>query len=965
MQKKSTSFSILRTQEIPEIHSTATLYEHRKTKAQLLSLTNQDENKSFAITFRTPPPDSSGIAHIMEHSVLCGSKNYPLKEPFIELVKGSLHTFLNAFTYPDKTSYPVASTNEQDFYNLTRVYMDAVFFPLISKETLMQEGWHLHQEKKSDPVTLRGVVYNEMKGAYNSPDRALWDTIQSALLPDTPYRHDSGGDPLMIPTLTYEHFKQFHQTYYHPSNALLFFSGNDPEEERLLLADEYLAQFEYQEIHSEIALQPPFSKPTTVRGRLPIGESDDPKKKGMVTLNWLLSKSTDVELALRLRILSLILVGTPASPLRKALVDSGMGEDIAGGGVESELQQMLFSIGLRGMDVTDANRVKKLITGTLQKLAKEGIDSEIVESALRTTEFHLREQNTGSFPRGLSLLYGILPSWLYGGDPITALSFQSDFDRLQDEISSGKKPFEQLIQQYLLKNNHQVLVILDPDKEEQKRRDAQERQNASELYEKLSTQEQMALPDRTHSLMTAQTTSDSPELLATLPKLRVQDLGKESTQIPTDIQKNGTGEILMHPLATNGIIYLDLVFDLCGVPERLLPLVPLFTRCLTEMGTDKEDFASFMHRQNTYTGGIHASMLTNTVQDSKDAVAKMILRAKWLEKQTGPALDLIRSVLLDANLSNQERFKQMVLEEKTEYEQEVLESGHHFADARIRARFRTADWLDEQFGGITQLFFLRELVTKVDTQWSAILKDLQQLRSLLIRQDHLVINITTDPEIIEEARHAIVQRCGSLPALKVEKQTWNTAMNVEDELLVVPTTVNYVGKGINLYDVGFPFTGSSIVIAKYLRSSWLWEQVRMKGGAYGAFSSFHPLSGTFSFLSYRDPHIEQTLAVFDQTAKFLREIKLSDDELTKAIIGAISDVDHYLLPDAKGLTSLSRHLTGVTDARRQQTRTQILSTAEADFHAFAQQMQKLAKDGMVCITTAKTDILPTAKQITL
>lgn len=957
MTKNMHGFHLQKTQEITELKTTANLYIHTKTKAQLLSLVNSDENKSFGITFRTPPPDSTGIAHIMEHSVLCGSKNYPLKEPFIELVKGSLNTFLNAFTFPDKTSYPVASTNEKDFYNLVRVYFDAVFFPLLSRETLMQEGWHIHQESAKETPAYRGIVYNEMKGAYSSPDGVLWDAIRMSLLPDTPYAHDSGGDPLEIPNLTYENFIKFHQTYYHPSNSLIYFSGNDPEDSRLKLADEYLSQFEYKSVDSTIPMQPAFSAPIEVTSPLPIADTEDPLKKAMTTVNWVLPSSMQRDLSLRLKILSFILSGTPASPLRKKLIESGIGEDVAGGGIESDLLQMIYSVGLKGMDERQAKRVESIVIDTLQELVAKGISQDAIDAAMNTVEFGLREQNTGSFPRGLSMLYGILPSWLYGGDPMQALSFAGPMSQLKGELAAGEKVFETLIQKYFLENNHRSTVILHPDINEKKRRDDVELANVAARVKSLTPKAKKELIPLTEKLIKLQTATDSDDALAKLPKLTIQDLKKENTVFPTQVLRQQTFELLTHPTATNGIVYLDLVFDLRSVPARLVPYIPLFSRTLIEMGTANESYDKFMHRINKQSGGIWTQIFTNTKIGTKDPVAKLIVRSKWLETQAKDVTALLTNALLHSNLGNKDRFLQLVLEDKSDMESEVLESGHQFTDSRLRRQYRISDQLDEELSGINQLFFLRKLVADVKTDWKTVKANLDTLRGLIITQNSMIANVTSDPELTYLGADLANTIASKLPARTFTNEVWDWNVQKDtNEVLVAPTSVNYVGKGINLFDTGYNLDGAAILISRYLRTSWLWEQVRMKGGAYGAFSAFDTITGTFTFLSYRDPHIDETLHAFNESMKYLQDLVVSDGELTKAVIGAISDYDHYVLPDAAGFIALTRHLVGMTEGRRQKIRDQILSTNEKDFHIFGKVLEALRNGPTVIVTSQKDAI---------
>jgi presequence protease len=471
-------FKLIREQEIAEYKTQARLYRHEKTGAELLSLINEDENKVFGITFRTTPKDSTGVAHIMEHCVLNGSRKYPVKEPFVELVKGSLNTFLNAFTYPDKTCYPVASTNLQDFYNLVDVYLDAVFFPRLTPYNLMQEGWHYELENPDDPLQYKGVVFNEMKGVYSSPESVLDDKSQQTLLPDTIYGVDSGGNPEFIPDLTYEQFKQFHDTYYHPSNARIFFYGDDPEEERLRLLSAYLNEFEYLDVDSTIALQPRFDQPRREEDVYDAGEEE--AQKSMITLNWLLPEVGDEELTLGLSILEHILTGNPGSPLRKALIESGLGEDLVGRGLETGTRQMFYSTGMRGIEADHADKVEALVMNTLEGLAGTGIDSETVGASLNTVEFMLRENNTGQFPRGLALMLRSLNSWLYDADPLAPLQFEQPLQSIKDRVARGERYFESLIQTYLLENSHRVTVLLKPDAELGKRREQDERRRLEE-----------------------------------------------------------------------------------------------------------------------------------------------------------------------------------------------------------------------------------------------------------------------------------------------------------------------------------------------------------------------------------------------------------------------------------------------------------------------------------------------------
>ncbi|UCF56992.1 MAG: insulinase family protein, partial [Deltaproteobacteria bacterium] len=549
-------FERMKEQDIAELKTKAELFQHVKTGAELLSLINDDENKVFGITFRTPPTDSTGVAHILEHSVLCGSRKYPVKEPFVELLKSSLQTFLNAMTYPDKTCYPVASQNVQDFYNLIDVYLDAVFYPRISHFIFQQEGWHIELEKPEEPLIYKGVVFSEMKGAYSSPDSLLAEYSRQSLFPNNSYGFDSGGNPKQIPNLTFEQFKAFHEKYYHPSNARVWFYGDDDPEKRLHLANNYFKNFERLEIDSTVQLQRPFDGPRELSRSFPAGGDDG--SKGMVTLNWLLKETTDRESNLAFHILEYILLGMPGSPLRKALIDSKLGEDLAGEGLGSELRQMYFSTGLKGIDLKDADKIEALILDTLTRLATEGIDPHTVEAALNTIEFNLRENNTGHFPRGLGLMLRALTTWVYEEDPLALIAFEAPLEAVKSRLASKEFFFEEMIDRWFLDNAHRTTLMLKPDEELAKREEKAERKKLGEIRKAMSPAHLQEAITNTSELKHVQETPDSPEALATIPTLRLGDLDKRNKIIPLTFLEQEKTPILYHDLFTNGIAYLDL-----------------------------------------------------------------------------------------------------------------------------------------------------------------------------------------------------------------------------------------------------------------------------------------------------------------------------------------------------------------------------------------------------------------------
>jgi Zn-dependent M16 (insulinase) family peptidase len=940
-------FEPIRQQPIPELNTAAELYRHEKTGAQLLSLINKDENKVFGVTFRTPPTDSTGVPHILEHSVLCGSRKYPVKEPFVELMKGSLQTFLNAFTYPDKTCYPVASQNLRDFYNLIDVYLDAVLYPRLTPFTLKQEGWHFEVEAPDEPLVYKGVVFNEMKGAYSSPDRVMAQYSQQSLFPHNPYGFDSGGIPEHIPNLTFEQFQAFHQKYYHPSNARIFFHGDDDPEQRLRLVNDYLKDFDRQDIDSTISLQPLFDGPQRIVRSFAAGSDGDSKAKGMITLNWLLTETSVAETNILLRILSYILLGMPGSPLRKALIDSGLGEDLAGVGLEDELRQMYFSTGLKGIETANGERIEELILQTLDKLARDGIEGATVDAALNTLEFRLRENNSRGYPQGLLLMLRSLTTWLYDGDPLALLAFETPLTKVKSQLASNPSLFETIIERYFLSNPHRVTLVLEPDPALAEKEEAKERERLAEIRSTMDREELQRAIGQTNELKLVQQTPDPPEALKAIPTLQLSDLERKNRTIPLEISEEQQTKILFHNLATSSIAYLDVGFDLRAVEQEYLPYVSLFGRSLVELGTEQEDFVSLTQRIGSETGGIYSQSFSSAVRGQQGTACWLFLRGKAMVVKSQKLLSILRDILLSVKLDNKERFQQMVMEEKARQEQRLVPEGHQVVNLRLRSHFSEADWAAEQMRGVSYLFFLKELSRKIDADWPGVLATLQHLKRTLVNRQNMLVNITCDGHDWAQLKPLLSGFLEELPSTPVHIFQWSPTQIAPFEGMIIPSQVNYVGKGANLYQLGYHLHGSVQVISRYIKTGWLWDQVRVQGGAYGAFSVFNYLSGTFTFLSYRDPNLTKTIDVFDETAKFLRSGKLTSEEITKSIIGTIGDLDMHLLPDAKGYTSMVRYLTNDSEENRQVFREEVLNTSAADFENFAHALDALKDKGLV------------------
>ncbi len=929
------NFELIKEQYVNEINSNTKLYRHKATGAEFLSVENDDDNKVFGISFRTPPTDNTGVAHILEHTVLCGSRKYPVKDPFVQLLKGSLQTFLNAFTYPDKTCYPVASCNTQDFYNLVDVYLDAVFYPRITPDFFKQEGWHY--EINNDELTCKGVVFNEMKGIYSSADSLLEELSSRSLYPDTVYNFEYGGDPKAIPELTYEQFKNFHDTYYHPSNARIVFYGNDNPEKRFDTLEEYLKDFQKIEVKSQIPLQTSFYEPRRIDEFYASSNED---AKPMFCINWRLPETVKTDTRFALDILDQILLGSTASPLHIALLESGLGEDITGGGLETHLQQMNFSIGLKGVDEENLEKAEKLIFDTLADLAETGIDKNDIEAAINSTEFSLRENNTRGYPRGLSMWVKSLSTWNYGADPMEVIAFEKPLKALKEKIADDPYFFETMISEYLLGNLQRTTVTIRPDSEKEAREEAAEKAELAKKFESLSETERQKIVEETNTLLALQEAQDDEKALATIPLLKVEDLDKDIQITPSEKIDFADATILHHDLFTNGILYLDFGFDLRALPEEFLNWISLYTATFTEMGKKNYDFITLSQKISQETGGIRIGLSHGSL-DQKSATSRCFVRGKCMLAQSSKMLNLFEEILLNPNFDDKERFRQIVLEHKATLESSLIPNGHASVSGFLKQQFNEAFYASEKINGIDSLFFLRELVEKIDTEWSKIVEMLQTIHKTIINQNGLLVNATVDKAGYNSVENSITDLIAKLPANAKSKPNWELPTLPKSTAFTATSQVNYVGCAVNLFDsADYKLNGSFRTITRYLQTAWLWEQVRVQGGAYGAMCGIEPRSGSFHFASYRDPNISKTLEAYKKTAEYLKKIDLSKDELSKAIIGAIGEFDKHQLPDAKGFSNTLFHMMNVSSEYRQSRRNEILATTPDDFRAFGEILEK-------------------------
>lgn len=927
VEYEAAGFDVLRQEWIAEMASEATLLRHRSTGAEIMSVINDDENKTFSALFKTPPKDSTGIAHILEHSVLCGSRDYPLKEPFVELLKSSQQTFLNAMTYPDRTVYPVASCNLADFYNLVDVYLNAVFFPRAAEDpmVLAQEGWHYEPaDDGAEALRMSGVVYNEMKGVYSDPDSVLMNVAIQSLSPDNTYGVDSGGDPAVIPQLTFEQFRETWAEWYHPSNGRFWFSGNDPPAERLAIIDKYLSEFAARSVATEIPLQSPAPAPQVVRKGYEVSEEDegaDPDAAGraMVLVSWMLHGDDggrlDTETALAFEVLNSALMGSAAAPLRKALDDSNLGSQVIGGGLDDDLLQPFFMIGMKGVAEDDSamQAVQQVVLDVLAHHAEHGFEPSWIAATMNTFEFTLRENNTGSMPRGLVNMLRSSGAWVHeGGDGLfDNLKYEERLQSLKTKLANGEPVFEELLNKYLLSNGHRVTVEMVPDLQVGPDRVAAETMLVQEASQKLGPAGVEQVIAEAAALQEIQHTPDPPEVLAMVPHLSIEDMPPSGKEVPTefvDVSANlgGGVEWLQHDLPTNGILYLNMAFDLGAVAQEDVPLLSLFASCLQQNGlTTGEDFVAVAERIGATTGGVSAGIVNSVVRGQEAPQAHLMVRGKSMAAQAGDLSSVISDLLLHANLDNQQRVATLVGEMVANMESSVLGAGHAMCLSRLNASQDLSGWLDEQLGGISALQHLRKLQKDVQDDWPSVLKQLSNIQAAVVNSGALTVDLTADAESLSATSPAVVGLVQSLPGpspAAQERFAWGPLPSTAagDEAFVVPTQVNYVAKG-GKCELPDDLYGTGLVLSKLLGTTYLWDQVRVVGGAYGVFGVYDWRRGVFNYVSYRDPKLGDTLATYDGTAAFVEGMELDEGSLTKvrdrhADIEVDIEVDRQLDP---------------------------------------------------------------------
>lgn len=948
--EKLDAYEILEKREIADINSISYLVRHKKTGARIALIENDDENKVFYIGFRTPPEDSTGVAHILEHSVLCGSREFPVKDPFVELVKGSLNTFLNAMTYPDKTIYPVASCNDKDFRNLMHVYLDAVFYPNIyrKEEIFRQEGWHYELENPEAELTLNGVVYNEMKGAFSSPDDVLEREQMNSLYPHTAYGFESGGDPGVIPQLTYEEFLAFHKKYYHPSNSYIYLYGNMDMVESLAFLDEhYLSGFEALTVDSDVAWEPAFAAPNRVVKQYPLNEGEDEEENTYLSLNFSVGDSLDRELYVAFQILDYALCSAPGAPLKQALVDRGIGKDVYSI-YENGIKQPYFGVVAKGTSVEKEEEFLGTIEKVLEEIVSDGFDEKALLAGINYYEFKYREADFGSYPKGLMYGLQILDSWLYDENkPFIHIEANATFAALRKKAEEGY--FEKLVEQYLVKNTHRSIVILQPrtgllEEQEQSLKKWLAQQKAEMTPEEIA-----AVIDSFHALTAFQEGEDSREDIEKIPLLKREDLKKEAAEFVNEECSIGDTRVLYHELFTNGIGYLRLIFRLDHIPEEYFPYIGILKGCLGLLNTEHYQYGDLFNEMNLVTGGMAAVNNVYAAMENPDnCTVTLELKTKVFYKNIEKALEIMREIMMSSDFSDTKRLSEILAEGKSRMQSQMISSGHIVAVGRALSYGSVAGVFSEQLSGIPFYRLTAHLAEHFEEEKEGLTAKLQALAKMIFCRENLMVDFTGERTALECLTALVESLKEKLYACPVKLCHYLPEVEKKNEGFLTSGQVQYVCRAGNFRRKGLVYKGTLRVLKVMLGYEYLWTNVRVKGGAYGCMCSFGR-SGESYFVSYRDPNLEKTLDVYEKAAETIAAYRAEERTMTQYIIGAVSDLDMPMNPAAKGLYSLSAYMTGLTQEMLQKERDEILAAEPEDIRKLAEYVRAFMEEDFLCV----------------
>ena len=943
-------YEILDEHRVEDVQSDGFILRHKKSGARIAILSNNDDNKVFYIGFRTPPEDETGVPHIIEHTTLCGSKKFPVKDPFIELAKGSLNTFLNAMTYPDKTVYPVASCNDQDFKNLMDVYLDAVFNPNITKyeEIFKQEGWHYELTDKDDELKINGVVYNEMKGAYSSPDEVLSSQIYRSLFPDNTYSKDSGGNPEYIPKLTYEAYLDFYHKYYHPSNSYIYLYGDMDVVERLEWLDkEYLSLYDYKKVNSEINKQPAFDEIKNVEAQYSITMDDTQENKTYLSYNRVVGDTLDEMLYQAFDVLDYALVSSPGAPVKQALIDAGIGDDVYGS-YDAGILQPVFSFVAKNANASQADEFESIIENTLKEVVKTGINKEALLAGINSSEFKFREADFGQFPKGLLFGLNCLDSWLFDDmKPFIHLECLGTFAKLRKAVDTDY--FEKLIQEYLLDNTHGSSVTVKPKRGLGNEREEALAKELSNYKASLSDEEIKKLIEDTEHLKKYQEEPSSDEDLRKLPMLTRADMKKNAMPFSNIEDELLDVKVVRHDIESNGIDYISFLFDAGDFAQSELGYLGFFTNALGLVSTEKYSYADLANATNIYTGGISTGTASHPdIKDRNNFVFKFEVKLKVLEKNLDKALELMEQMLLTSDFTDTKRLGELVAQIKARLQANLSSSGHLVAAMRSMSSFSRYALYQDELKGIAFYRSICRIEKELSESPKSVSDKLAAIARKLFARNRMLISFTGNNEAYGNAKPSLEKVIAGFDKMSAVGNQAEVHFNTAKEAFIDASQIQYVAKTGDFICEGYEYTGALRLLRIILSYDYLWINVRVKGGAYGCMNTFLR-SGESYFVSYRDPNLSDTLDVYDRIPEYIKNFSPDERDMTKYIIGTFSALDTPMNPEAKGSRSLSAYLEGITYEQIQKERNEILNAQPEDIRRLADLVEAVLNKDSICV----------------
>ncbi len=952
-----TSYELVKEQQLNDINSKGYLLRHKKSGARIALISNDDDNKVFYIGFKTPPTDETGVPHIIEHSVLCGSEKFPLKDPFVELVKGSLNTFLNAMTYPEKTIYPIASCNEQDFKNLMDVYMDSVLHPNILKyeEIFKQEGWHYELADMDAPITINGVVYNEMKGAYSSADEMLQTTIYKSLFPDNTYGKDSGGNPAYIPELTYEKFLEFYKRYYHPANSYIFLYGDCDMQERLEWLDkEYLSAYDEIEVTSQVEKQGAFAEVKDITGKYPIGSEESEADNTYLAYSKVVCDIHDKTLRQAFAVLDYVLISAPGAPVRQALIDAGIGQDVYGSFDDGTLQPV-FHVCAKNANISDKARFVEIIESTLKDIVAEGINKTSVLAAINSSEFRFREADFGSYPKGL--LYGIecLDTWLFDDNAtFEAMEMLDVFAFLKEQVETGY--YEGLIQKYLLDNTHGVIVALEPEKGLNTKVEAELETKLADYKAGLSVEELEKIIEDTKRLEEYQEEEVSEEAMQTLPMLERKDMRKHVLPFSNIEEHIGDIQVIRHDVYTNGIDYISFLFDAGDVVAEDLPYLGLLRSVLAFVDTESYSFSELNDVINIHSGGI-SSGLTVYADSKEQGVyhSRYEFRIKMLEDKVQESLEILKEIILTSKIDDVKRLTEIIAQTKSRLQSVLSSAGHVVSATRSLSYSSKYGYIQDATTGVAYYNEICKMDKLMKESPEQVIAKLRKLMEQIFGQARLLVSFTAEKDCYDRAVPAICNFVESLPTGKKAEMMPEYPMCQKNEAFTDASAIQYVSRSGNFVKHGFKYTGALNILKMILSYDYLWNNVRVKGGAYGCSSSFLRTGDSY-FTSYRDPNLGKTNEVYEKIPEYIRNFHADEREMTKYIIGTLGGMDMPLYPEGKGQRAITAYLKKLTLEELQEERDEILGATDENIRALADLVQAVLSDGNLCVIGNENNI---------